>query len=86
MTETQLEHLTYVGEQLDRKLGGWWPAGSAPRRRAVVFGMVCDSSSELLVLHAVRIQGMTDKDRIALRFALNPDTVEELLLDDEASG
>jgi len=48
--------------------------------------MVYDWSSALLVLHAVRIQGMTDKDRIALRFALNPDTVEELLLDDEASG
>jgi len=48
--------------------------------------MVYDSSSELLVLHAVRIQGMTDRDRIALRFALDPDTIEELLLDDEARG
>ena len=48
--------------------------------------MAYDSSPELLVLHAVRIQGMTDKRGIALRFALDPDLVEELLLDDQARG
>jgi hypothetical protein len=48
--------------------------------------MAYDSSPELLVLHAVRIQGMTDKGGIARRFALDPDQVEELLLDDEARG
>jgi len=48
--------------------------------------MAHDSSPELLVLHAVRIQGMTDPGRIALRLALAPGAVEELLLDDEAHG
>jgi len=48
--------------------------------------MAYHSSPELLVLHAVRIQGMTDRSGIAQRFALDPDTVQELLLDDEVFG
>ncbi len=46
--------------------------------------MAYTSSDQLLVLHAVRIQGMTNTNRIAARFDLDRDTVEELLLDDQA--
>jgi hypothetical protein len=48
--------------------------------------MAFHSSEELLVLHAVRIQGMTDTGGIARRFSLDTDAVEEHLLDDEARG
>jgi hypothetical protein len=41
---------------------------------------------DLLVLHAVRIKGMTTTAGVARRFGLSPDTVDELLLDDEARG
>ena len=44
------------------------------------------SSPELLVLHAVRIQGMTDVGAISRRFSLDRDTAEEMLLDFEAYG
>jgi len=44
------------------------------------------STPELLVLHAVRIQGMSDTDSIARRYRLARDTVEELLLDEQACG
>lgn len=48
--------------------------------------MAFHSSEELLVLHAVRIQGMSDSGGIARRFSLDTDAVEEHLLDDEAQG
>lgn len=44
------------------------------------------SPPELLVLHAVRIQGMTDIGRIRRRFGLTAELVDELLQDDEARG
>ena len=44
------------------------------------------SSTELLVLHGVRIKGMADMDTISRRFALDPAEVQEHLLDYEASG
>ena len=48
--------------------------------------MSFSSSAELLVLHAVRIKGMATASEIARRFRLEPDAVDELLLDHEASG
>lgn len=48
--------------------------------------MSFSSSAELLVLHAVRIKGMATASEISRRFLLDPDDVEELLLDHEASG
>ncbi len=48
--------------------------------------MAPDSPAELLVLHAVRIQGMTNTAGVARRYGLAADLVEELLLDDEARG
>ena len=44
------------------------------------------SSPELLVLHGLRIKGMASVEAVAQRFALNPDLVQELLLDYEAFG
>lgn len=44
------------------------------------------SSTELLVLHGVRIKGMADTDTISRRFSLDPAEVLEHLLDYEASG
>jgi DNA-binding MarR family transcriptional regulator len=44
------------------------------------------SSTELLVLHAVRIKGMVDGGSLSQRFSLDRAHVEELLLDFEASG
>ncbi len=44
------------------------------------------SEPELLVLHGVRVKGMTDAPAVAARFGLAVPVVEELLLDEEASG
>jgi hypothetical protein len=44
------------------------------------------SSPELLVLHGVRVKGMTDVTAIAQRFSLDHELVHELLLDYEAMG
>ena len=44
------------------------------------------SSTELLVLHGVRIKGMADADAISRRFSLDPAEVQGHLLDYEASG
>ena len=44
------------------------------------------SSPELLVLHGLRIKGMADATAVAKRFDLDPDLVNELLLDYEALG
>ncbi len=44
------------------------------------------SEPELLVLHGVRVKGMTDAPAVATRFGLEPLVVEELLLDEEARG
>ena len=44
------------------------------------------SSPELLVLHAVRVKGMADAATVAGRFELDPELVDELLLDYEAFG
>lgn len=44
------------------------------------------STAELLTLHAVRIQGFADAPAIARRFELDPDQVEEHLLDAQAHG
>ncbi|ADG73376.1 putative transcriptional regulator [Cellulomonas flavigena DSM 20109] len=43
-------------------------------------------TTELLVLHAVRILGFADDAAVARRFALDPATTGELLLDAQASG
>ena len=45
-----------------------------------------DSNPGLLVLHAVRLLGMADEDRVASRFDLATDDASELLLDFEAAG
>jgi hypothetical protein len=44
------------------------------------------SSPELLVLHGLRIKGMADTTTVAQRFDLDPNLVNELLLDYEAFG
>ena len=44
------------------------------------------SAPELLVLHGLRVKGMADEAALAQRFGLDPDLVQELLLDYEASG
>jgi len=44
------------------------------------------SAPDLLVLHALRIAGMADEAKVARRYALDPDLVEDLLLDHEAAG
>jgi hypothetical protein len=44
------------------------------------------SSPELLVLHGVRVKGMTDVAAVAQRFVLDRALVQELLLDYEAMG
>jgi hypothetical protein len=44
------------------------------------------SAPELLVLHGLRIKGMADEAALAGRFGLDPDLVQELLLDYEAFG
>jgi len=44
------------------------------------------SAPELVVLHGLRIKGMADEAELAGRFGLDPDLVQELLLDDEAFG
>jgi hypothetical protein len=44
------------------------------------------SSPELLVLHGVRVKGMTDVAAVAQRFSLDHQLVHELLLDYEAMG
>lgn len=44
------------------------------------------SAPELLVLHALRLQGIVKSADISRRFGVDPATVEELLLDDEAHG
>ena len=44
------------------------------------------SSPELLVLHALRVKGMADAAVVAERFDLDPEVVDELLLDYEAFG
>ena len=44
------------------------------------------SAPDLLVLHALRVAGMADEFRVARRYALDPDLVEDLLLDHEAVG
>ncbi|GAA1029668.1 hypothetical protein GCM10009557_18990 [Virgisporangium ochraceum] len=43
-------------------------------------------TDELLVLHAVRLLGMADADRVARRFDLDRAEVQELLLDGQAYG
>ncbi len=48
--------------------------------------MSCASDPALLVVHAVRIKGMTDAAAISRRFALDRAGVEEQLLDHEALG
>lgn len=48
--------------------------------------MAATSSPELLTLHGVRILGMASAGSVARRFGLDPDEVEELLLDAEAFG
>lgn len=48
--------------------------------------MAHTSSPELLVLHGVRVKGMTDAAAIAQRFGLDRQLVHELLLDYEAMG
>jgi hypothetical protein len=45
-----------------------------------------DSEPELLTLHAVRLKGMADAAEVAARFALDPQTTAELLLDFQAYG
>ncbi len=44
------------------------------------------STPELLVLHAVRLQGVADDQQVARRFALDPAVTKELLLDYQAYG
>ena len=44
------------------------------------------SAPDLLVLHALRVAGMADGVKVARRYALAPDVVEDLLLDHEAAG
>jgi hypothetical protein len=44
------------------------------------------SSAELLVMHGLRVKGMTDAAAVARRFALDHELVDELLLDYEAFG
>jgi hypothetical protein len=58
---------------------GCHPGGS-------VCAMAFVSSTDLLVLHSLRIQGMADTGRVARRFSLDPGTVEDLLLDYQAYG
>ena len=48
--------------------------------------MAHTSSPELLVLHGVRVKGMTDVAVVAQRFGLDRELVHELLLDYEAMG
>lgn len=48
--------------------------------------MTQDSSSSLLVLHAVRIMGFADTPAVAERYELDPDHTAELLGDAEARG
>ncbi|MFB9607677.1 transcriptional regulator [Streptomyces roseofulvus] len=48
--------------------------------------MATSSSPELLVLHAVRLRGMTTEAEAAARFGLDADAVGELLLDLQAYG
>ena len=48
--------------------------------------MAHTSSAELLVLHALRVQGMADAADVVQRFALDRELVDELLLDYEAFG
>ena len=57
------------------------------RPSRVGFGAVAHTSApELVVLHGLRIKGMADEAALAGRFGLDPDLVQELLLDDEAFG
>ena len=44
------------------------------------------STPELLVLHAVRLQGVADDQQVARRFALDQSVAKELLLDYQAYG
>jgi hypothetical protein len=44
------------------------------------------STPELLVLHAVRLQGVADDEQVVRRFALDPEIAKELLLDYQAYG
>lgn len=55
-----------------------------PLDEARVEGRV--STPELLVLHAVRLHGVTDDDKVARRAGLPRELVSELLLDAEAFG
>lgn len=48
--------------------------------------MSYSSAAELLVLHAVRVRGMATLAEVCQRYDLDPDEVEELLLDHEAFG
>ncbi|MFE9040158.1 transcriptional regulator [Streptomyces sp. NPDC012421] len=48
--------------------------------------MANPSPTELLVLHAVRLRGMTTETEAAARFGLDPEAVGELLLDLQAYG
>ncbi|MGW6129221.1 transcriptional regulator [Cellulomonas sp. NPDC055163] len=48
--------------------------------------MTRTSPDALLTLHAVRLRGFTGAEAAARRFALDPDAVEELLLDHQALG
>ncbi len=48
--------------------------------------MPATSAPELLVLHAVRLKGMTDAPAVAARFDLDRDEVAEILLDQQAYG
>ncbi len=45
-----------------------------------------DSAPALLALHAIRLQGMSTAREAADRFGLDPDTTEEILLDQQAYG
>jgi len=47
---------------------------------------VATSEPAILVLHAVRLLGFADTDRVASRFGLDRAEVEESLLDFEAFG
>lgn len=48
--------------------------------------MSTPSAPALLVLHAVRVLGYADTERVAARTGLQHDLVRELLLDDQARG
>ena len=62
------------------------PAGAVARDASRLPGVGHASQPELVVLHAVRVRGMADVDRLAGRTGLDRRVVEEQLLDDESRG